>query len=212
MQTVKTIAEVRATLSQARSRGRRIALVPTMGAFHQGHLELMSWAKEGVGLPPAGEERNSFVAVSIFVNPTQFGANEDFAAYPRDLARAGGLAEGAGVDLVFAPAVDALYPPGEATRVRVAGLDEGMCGRWRPGHFEGVATVVAKLFNIFQPDAAYFGQKDYQQLKIIERMARDLLFPLQIVPVTTVREADGLAMSSRNAYLSPEQKIGRAHV
>jgi pantoate--beta-alanine ligase len=206
METVKTIAEVRLTLAQARSRGRRIALVPTMGAFHEGHLELMRWAKEGVGLPPAGGERSSFVAISIFVNPTQFGPNEDFTAYPRDLAKDSRLAESVGADLVFTPAVEEIYPPGETTRVRVARLDESLCGPFRPGHFEGVATIVAKLLNIFQPDSAYFGQKDYQQLKIIQQMARDLHFPVKIIPVPTVREADGLAMSSRNAYLSPAER------
>ena len=163
-----------------------------MGALHRGHLHLVECARE----------RTSFSLVSIFVNPTQFGPNEDLARYPRD--EAGDLAKcgEAKVDLVFAPEPAQMYPPGDATRVRVVGLGDSLCGPFRPGHFEGVATVVAKLFALTSPCAAVFGRKDYQQLQIITRMARDLLFDVTIVGVPTVRDDDGLALSSRNAYLS----------
>jgi pantoate--beta-alanine ligase len=167
-----------------------------MGALHEGHLELVREAKR----------RAPFVAVSIFVNPTQFGPNEDLARYPRnleaDLERCGAV----GTAIVFAPDTSEMYPPGDATRVRVGALAEPLCGAFRPGHFEGVATVVAKLFALAAPCVAVFGRKDYQQLRVIERMARDLLFAVEIVGVATVRDADGLAMSSRNAYLSPQER------
>jgi pantoate--beta-alanine ligase len=167
-----------------------------MGYFHQGHLALMKRAGE----------LSDKVVVSIFVNPTQFGPNEDLDKYPRAIERDLELAAEAGVDLVFMPEPEELYPPGFQTWVSVEGLSKGLCGASRPGHFRGVATIVAKLFNIVQPDLALFGEKDYQQLQVIRRMAKDLDFPVQIVDHPTVREADGLAMSSRNSYLNPSQR------
>lgn len=197
MEVLTTIRDVRAWVATKRSQGGSIGLVPTMGAFHEGHLALMR---------QAGQECES-VLVSIFVNPTQFGPGEDFERYPRDLEHDLRLAEGVGVTAVFAPAVDEMYPPGSETRVVPGRLAEGLCGPFRPGHFIGVATVVTKLFCICQPDRAYFGEKDYQQLRIIEQMTADLDMPVAIVRCPTVREADGLAMSSRNAYLSAEERI-----
>jgi pantoate--beta-alanine ligase len=172
-----------------------------MGALHEGHLSLMRRAKGECG----------YVAISIFVNPTQFGAGEDFRKYPRDLDADARRAGEAGVDLVFAPEVETMYPPGDSTSVEVTGtLVDGMCAPHRPGHFRGVATVCARLFNIVGADRAYFGEKDYQQLQVIKRMARDLKFPLEIVSALTVREPDGLAMSSRNAYLSADERKAAA--
>ena len=172
-----------------------MAFVPTMGALHEGHLSLAREARR----------RADFVVCSIFVNPTQFGPNEDFGRYPRDLE--GDVAKlGALVDLVFAPQVEEMYPAGERTRVRVEGLTEHLCGPHRPGHFDGVTTVVAKLFSAVGPSVAVFGKKDYQQLAVLRRMARDLLMPVEVVGHPTVREPDGLAMSSRNAYLSAEER------
>ena len=167
-----------------------------MGALHRGHLALITEARQRAG----------YAAVSIFVNPTQFGPEEDLARYPRDLD--GDLAKcaTAGADLVFAPDASEMYPPGDVTRVRVAGLSEPLCGAFRPGHFEGVATVVTKLFALMAPCTAIFGQKDYQQLKIVERLARDLLLDVNVVGVPTMRDHDGLALSSRNAYLSPSER------
>lgn len=176
--------------------GHSVGFVPTMGYFHEGHLSLMRRARRECGR----------VVVSLFVNPLQFGPQEDFERYPRDLDRDAALAKEVGVDVLFVPEVAAMYPPGYATYVEVAGLTEPLCGRSRPGHFRGVTTVVAKLFNIVQPDVAYFGQKDYQQALIISRMSRDLFWPLQVVICPTVREADGLAASSRNVYLSEEER------
>ena len=167
-----------------------------MGALHRGHLHLVERA----------HERTKYVLVSIFVNPTQFGPSEDLARYPRDLEGDVAKCAEAGVDLVFAPEPGEMYPPGDVTRVRVGALAEPLCGAFRPGHFEGVATVVAKLFALASPCVAIFGRKDYQQLKIIERMACDLRFDVTVVGVRTVRDADGLALSSRNAYLSPEER------
>jgi pantoate--beta-alanine ligase len=190
------VREFRAACDAVRARGERLGFVPTMGALHAGHLQLVKVARRHA-------ER---VAVSIFVNPTQFGPNEDFAKYPRTLERDVELLAGAGADLVLAPAADEIYPAGEATRVRVVGLTEHLCGPFRPGHFEGVATVVTKLLSIAGPCAAVFGRKDYQQLKVIERLARDLLMPVQVIGEPTVRDADGLALSSRNAYLSAEER------
>jgi pantoate--beta-alanine ligase len=180
----------------ARSKGDRVGFVPTMGALHAGHLALASEARR----------RARRVVASIFVNPTQFGPNEDLSRYPRDLD--GDLAKLAsrGVDAVFAPEPGELYPAGEDTRVRVGKLAEPLCGRSRPGHFEGVATVVTKLFAIVGPSVAVFGKKDYQQLQIIRRLTRDLFLPVEIVGLPTVREPDGLAMSSRNAYLSADER------
>ncbi len=192
-----TIAELHATLAEVRARdAASVGLVPTMGALHEGHLSLIRRARTECG----------FVVVSIFVNPTQFGPREDFARYPRDLERDLALAADAGADLVFAPTDAAMYLPGHSTWVDVEGLSEGLCGASRPGHFRGVCTVVAKLLNLCRPDRAYFGQKDAQQVAVIRRMVRDLNMGVDIVSCAIVREADGLAMSSRNVYLSAEQR------
>lgn len=197
MRIVRTVAELRAQVATARAEGRRVGLVPTMGAFHEGHLSLMRRARERCGL----------VIVTLFVNPTQFNEAADLQRYPRDEARDARLAEGAGADLLFAPAVEEVYPPGFATMVEVAGVSEPLEGVVRgPAHFRGVATVVAKLFNMAQPDDAFFGQKDAQQALLIRRMARDLDLPVRIEVCPTVREADGLAMSSRNVLLDREAR------
>jgi pantoate--beta-alanine ligase len=194
---VTRAAQVRRHVREARAGGKTVALVPTMGALHDGHLALMRRARAECG----------FVAVSIFVNPAQFPPGEDFARYPRDLEADARRCAEVGVDLIFAPAVEEIYPPGDATVVEVTGtLVEGMCAPFRPGHFRGVTTVCARLFNIALPDRAYFGEKDYQQLQVIKRMVTDLKFPLDIVPVPTVRAEDGLALSSRNVYLSSEER------
>ncbi len=193
MQTVKTISEVR----QIRNRRKGSwGLVPTMGYLHEGHLALCQRAKAECGC----------VGVSIFVNPTQFGPNEDLSRYPRDLTRDLELLKEVGVDLVFTPEPDEIYPPNFQTYVSVEQVAQPLEGAARPGHFVGVATVVAKLFNIFQPNKAYFGQKDAQQAAVIRQMARDLDFPLEIIVCPTVREPDGLAMSSRNSYLNPKER------
>jgi pantoate--beta-alanine ligase len=191
--TVHTPADFRAACDAARAAtSRPVGFVPTMGALHDGHLALVKEAKRRV----------PFVAASIFVNPTQFGPNEDFSRYPRDLAGDVAKLASVGADLVFAPEATAMYPKGEQTRVSVGSLAAPMCGRFRPGHFEGVATVVSKLFALVGPAVAVFGKKDYQQLAILRRLAVDLFFPVEIVGHPIVREKDGLAMSSRNAYLS----------
>ncbi len=187
---------------KARRDGHSVGFVPTMGALHAGHLALVAEARR----------RCSFVAVSIFVNPTQFGPGEDLARYPRTFERDLEGCARAGAACVFAPDAASMYPPGESTRVRVEGLTDSLCGPVRPGHFEGVATIVAKLFALAGPCVALFGRKDFQQLRVIERMARDLFFPVQVVGFPTVREPDGLAMSSRNAYLSPEDRRGAAQI
>ncbi len=192
LRVVECVSDVRARVEFERAAGRRVALVPTMGALHEGHLSLVRLAGE----------RADFVVVSIFVNPAQFGPGEDFDRYPRDLSADLAALSAERVDLVFAPRVDDLYPLGDATRVRVERVTEGLCGRDRPGHFEGVTTVVARLFNAVRPHVAVFGQKDYQQLVAIQRMACDLLFDVEVVGGAIVREPDGLAMGSRNAYLS----------
>ncbi|MBI5515367.1 MAG: pantoate--beta-alanine ligase [Deltaproteobacteria bacterium] len=190
---------LRARCDEARCRGLGVGFVPTMGALHEGHLALAREARGRVG--DAG-----LVAVSVFVNPTQFGPHEDFSRYPRDLAADVARCAEASVDVVFAPAVEAMYPPGDQTRVRVGALSEPLCGPLRPGHFEGVATVVTRLFAVAMPCVAFFGRKDYQQWRVLERLARDLLLPVEVVGVGTVRDRDGLALSSRNRYLSPEDR------
>src|SRR5690348_16617906 len=182
----------------ARNRGATIAFVPTMGFLHEGHLSLMR----------EGRKRASLLASSLFVNPTQFGPNEDYSRYPRNFEGDCAMMRKVPVDVLFAPEPDMMYPPGSQTWVEVTEMTRGLCGAGRPGHFRGVTTVVAKLFNIVKPHFALFGEKDYQQLRTIERMVEDLNFDIQIIAVPTVREPDGLAMSSRNAYLSPDHRRG----
>jgi pantoate--beta-alanine ligase len=201
MKICATIPEARAASSDARARSNRLALVPTMGALHEGHLSLVRAAKV----------QCAAVAVSIFVNPTQFGPTEDLSKYPRQFDRDLQLLEKEGVDILFAPSVDEIYPNGHVTWVLVEGLSDKLDGRSRPGHFRGVTTIVSKLFHILEPDAAFFGQKDAAQLAVIRRMVEDLNFPVEIVACPIVREPDGLAMSSRNAYLNREER-GRALV
>ncbi|ABZ83884.1 pantoate--beta-alanine ligase [Heliomicrobium modesticaldum Ice1] len=196
MRLIESIREMTAWSREQAREGRTIGFVPTMGYLHEGHLTLMRRAREACDR----------VVVSIFVNPLQFGAGEDFAEYPRDLIRDSRLAESAGVDVLFAPSAREMYPKGYHTFVDVERLTEGLCGASRPGHFRGVTTVVCKLFNIVRPDVAYFGQKDAQQLAVIRRMTEDLNLPVSVVGVPIVREADGLAMSSRNVYLSPQER------
>jgi pantoate--beta-alanine ligase len=197
MRIVRSIAEVRAAVREARKGGLTVGLVPTMGALHDGHLSLVRAARAG----------DDLVIVSLFVNPTQFGANEDLGAYPRTEQRDAHLATEAGADILFAPSVDQIYPDGFSTSIHVAGITEVLCGAHRgPSHFDGVATVVTKLFQIVAPDAAYFGQKDAQQVLVIRRLVRDLDIPVRVVACPIVREADGLAMSSRNAYLDPASR------
>ena len=196
---IPSIAEMRRETHLARTHEHHVALVPTMGYLHEGHLSLLREARRV----------SDVVVLSIFVNPIQFGPKEDLARYPRDLDGDVAKAASAGADLVFVPTVEDMYPNGHQTYVEVRELAKGMCGDRRPGHFAGVATVVLKLFNVIQPQVALFGEKDYQQLQVIKRMARDLDVPVKVVGMPIVREPDGLAMSSRNAYLSPEER-GRA--
>jgi len=196
MQTVHKIEELRKIVSSARNADKSVGLVPTMGYFHEGHLSLMR----------AARRENDLVVASIFVNPIQFGAGEDLDKYPRDLDRDAQLAESVGVDVIFTPSSEEMYPSSFSTYLDVEKITDALCGARRPGHFRGVATVVLKLLNIVQPDRAYFGMKDYQQLKVIQRMVADLNVPVDIVPMPIVRESDGLAMSSRNSYLSPEER------
>jgi len=196
MRLARRISELREALTPLKRQGKTIGLVPTMGYLHDGHLSLVRRSVAECDV----------TVVSIFVNPTQFGPNEDFDRYPRDLDRDLSLCESAGADFVFAPEVSEMYYPDATTKVTVAKLTEGLCGRSRPGHFDGVTTVVCKLFNIVGPDKAYFGQKDAQQAIVVKRMVRDLNIPVEIVEVPTVREPDGLAMSSRNVYLTPQQR------
>jgi pantoate--beta-alanine ligase len=196
MLVLKTIAETRQACVRFRAAGKTLGLVPTMGALHAGHLSLVR----------AAQESCDAVAVSIFVNPTQFGPKEDFASYPRVFEQDCQTLEAAGVDVVFAPAVEEMYPPGATTFVEVEGLSDRLDGASRPGHFRGVATVVAKLFHVFSPDFAFFGQKDAAQVAVLRRMVRDLRFAVELKVCPTMREADGLAMSSRNRNLSEGER------
>src|ERR1700722_20266103 len=196
MFVLKTIAETRGACTRIRAAGKTLGLVPTMGALHEGHLSLVR----------AAQASCDAAAVTIFVNPTQFGPKEDFASYPRTLEQDCQTLEAAGVDLVFTPSVEEMYPSGASPFVEVAGLSERLDGASRPGHFRGVATVVAKLFNIFSPERAFFGQKDAAQVAVLRKMVRDLRFGVQMEVCPTVREPDGLAMSSRNRNLSDEQR------
>ncbi len=193
MQTIHTAHEIRALRQAA---GRTIGFVPTMGALHEGHLSLVRAAKQ----------RCDLVVVSIFVNPTQFGPNEDFTLYPRTLQKDSELLKNAAVDFLFAPSTEDMYPEGASTYVTVQGLSARLDGKSRPGHFRGVATIVSKLFHLVQPDVAFFGQKDAAQIAVIRKMVRDLNFPVEIVACPIVREPDGLAMSSRNVYLTKEER------
>ena len=195
MDILATIAEMRAHRVSL-PHGQTVGFVPTMGYLHAGHISLVEMARK----------ENDITVVSIFVNPTQFGPNEDLSRYPRDLDRDLGMLQAAGVDWVFTPAGEEIYPSGYSTYVDVRGVTEPLEGAARPGHFQGVATVVAKLFNLVQPSRAYFGQKDAQQVAVIRQMVRDLNFPLDLVVGETLREKDGLAMSSRNVYLNPEER------
>jgi len=205
MITLTTVEELKAWVRAMHARGSRIGLVPTMGALHEGHLSLVDAARGG----------SDAVVMSIFVNPTQFGPNEDLSRYPRDLARDSALAASRSVVAIFVPAVEAMYPEGAEVRVVPGKAAARWEGEFRPGHFAGVLTIVAKLFHLAEPDCAWFGQKDFQQATLIRQMVRDLDFPLEVVVVPTVREAGGLALSSRNAFLSPadrEQALGLSRV
>lgn len=196
MRTISSAAEITALCQEARRSGKRVGMVPTMGALHEGHLSLVRTARS----------QSDVVVVSLFVNPTQFGPKEDLSKYPRTLEKDSVLLQAEQVDFLFNPSVDEMYPPGASTWVIVEGLSEKLDGRSRPGHFRGVTTIVAKLFNIVEPDLAFFGQKDAAQAAIIRRMVRDLDFDVRIVVCPIVREKDGLAMSSRNVYLNPDQR------
>jgi len=196
MERVYSKEEVRQAIAAAKREGKRVALVPTMGALHEGHLSLVR----------AACSRADYVAVSVFVNPTQFGPSEDFAAYPRDIARDLELLSAEGADLVFSPSAETMYAPDAQVTVRPGPLSEVWEGASRPGHFSGVCTVVTKLFSTFQPDLAFFGEKDFQQLVVIRRLVQDLDLPVRVVGAPTVREHDGLALSSRNVNLSPEER------
>jgi len=193
---LRTIAELRRCVAGWRSRGETVGLVPTMGALHEGHLSLVRQSRAAC----------TRTVVSIFVNPTQFGPNEDFNRYPRDLAGDAAKLATVGADAIFAPEVAEMYPSGASTTVAVGGLTDGLCSPFRPGHFAGVATIVTKLLLQVLPDVAFFGEKDYQQLQVIKRLVRDLDIPVRVEGVATYRENDGLAMSSRNAYLSPQER------
>jgi len=196
MIVIETIAGMKATAAGWKAAGRTVGLVPTMGFFHEGHLSLVQEARK----------RSDIVVISLFVNPAQFGPREDFARYPRDLDRDRALLEAEGADVLFHPSAAEMYPPGFRTYVEVHGLQDGLCGRSRPGHFRGVATVVLKLFNIVRPNAAFFGAKDAQQVLILGKMAADLDLDVEVVTCPIVREPDGLALSSRNVYLNPQER------
>lgn len=196
MKLIHSISQMRQLSRRLRRQGARLGLVPTMGALHEGHLSLVRAAKV----------KSDLVAVSIFVNPTQFGPNEDFARYPRSLEKDCELLEREGVEFVFAPSAEEMYPSGAVTWVTIEGLSERLCGKSRPGHFRGVATVVAKLFNVVEPDIAFFGQKDAAQVAVLKRMVRELNFPVEVEVCPIVRESDGLALSSRNAYLTADER------
>ncbi|HIJ81687.1 MAG TPA: pantoate--beta-alanine ligase [Desulfuromonadales bacterium] len=196
MKIIASVGDMQQLALSRRREGVRIAFVPTMGYLHEGHASLLR----------EGRKRGDLLALSIFVNPIQFGRNEDLDRYPRDMERDCQIASDCGVDVVFAPTVGQMYPPEFQTGVSVRDISQPLCGANRPGHFDGVATVVTKLFNIVQPDIAFFGKKDFQQLAVIRRMVADLNQPVEIVGMPIVREEDGLAMSSRNAYLTPEQR------
>ncbi len=200
LKIVHDMSEMHDLAMQLRQEGRTIGLVPTMGALHQGHLSLMEYARKA----------SDIVIVSLFVNPTQFGAGEDLHKYPRDIAGDTEKSASAGVDILFTPSVSQIYPEGFRTFVSVEGLSQVLCGKSRPGHFRGVATVVLKLLNIVKPQKSFFGQKDYQQTVIIKRMVKDLCLDADIIVVPTVRETDGLAMSSRNQYLNPMERQAAA--
>jgi len=196
MEIIATVKEMQQRSEQLRREGKSIAFVPTMGYLHKGHLSLMH----------EGRKRRDVLVISIFVNPTQFGPGEDYEKYPRDMKRDLALVQGAGVDIVFTPSAHEMYPDGFQTVVEVEQVTKNLCGISRPGHFRGVTTVVAKLFNIVKPHFAFFGQKDYQQLIAIKRMAEDLTMDIEVIGMPTIREPDGLAMSSRNSYLDPKQR------
>ena len=196
MRVIKSVDQLRKILDQARRKGKAIGFVPTMGYFHEGHLEVMRWAKK----------ENDICVLSIYVNPTQFGPKEDLKAYPRDFKRDSSLAKKENVDIIFFPSDNAIYPQGYLTYIDVGRLSQGLCGAFRLGHFRGVATVVAKLLNMVQPDVMYLGQKDAQQVVVLKAMLRDLNFAVRIAVVPTKREPDGLAMSSRNLHLSPQER------
>lgn len=196
MEIIKTVKEMKEFSSRSRQAGKTIAFVPTMGYFHEGHLNLMREARK----------RGDLLIISLFVNPTQFGPSEDFKNYPRDFERDRKMAEGVGVDILFAPEASDMYPPNHQTIVRVEKVTQNLCGRSRPTHFQGVTTVVLMLFEIVMPHVAIFGEKDYQQLVSIQQMVRDLHMSVKVLGMPTVREADGLAMSSRNTYLRPDER------
>lgn len=196
MQIIRDIPTLREAIRSRRTEGKHIALVPTMGALHAGHLSLVK----------QGFEHAQAVVVSIFVNPTQFGPNEDFSKYPRTEEADCKALEGVGATIAYLPRVEDMYPEGAATSVKVAGITSGLCGAFRPGHFDGVATIVTKLFMQVQPDVAIFGEKDYQQLAVIRRFTQDLDIPVQVLGAPVIRESDGLALSSRNRYLAPAER------
>lgn len=202
MKITEYITTLRENIAQARQQGKTVVLIPTMGFLHYGHLSMVESARK-----QDEDHEEVYIVMSVFVNPLQFGPNEDYEKYPRNLVRDSRLAQEAGVDMLFVPSVQEMYPEGEThTTVSVSRITDDLCGAHRPGHFQGVTTVVNKLFNIVLPDTAYFGQKDYQQFIVIKQMVKDLNMPIKLIAFPTVREADGLAMSSRNSYLNPDER------